>query len=65
MTSALGALYSGSEGHVITIASIFGRKLCWAWKRWKKEREPGEKLSNPMRETGKENQKTTENILAP
>ena len=29
------------------------------------KREPGEKLPKPMRETGEENQKTTENILAP
>ena len=31
----------------------------------KREWEPGKKPPNPMRETGKENQKTTENILAP
>ena len=31
----------------------------------KEKWEPGKKPSNPMREAGEENQKTTENILAP
>ena len=65
VTSASGALRSGSEGHVITIASFFGRKLRWAWKRWREEWEPDEKPLNPMRETKEENRGTTENILAP
>ena len=64
MTSTSGALCSGFEGHVITIASFFGRELRWAWKSLKGRRGPGEKPPNPMKETEKENQKTTENILA-
>ena len=31
----------------------------------KEKWEPGKKLANPMRKTEKENQETTENILAP
>ena len=65
MTSALGTLRSSPEGHVIIIASFFERELCWAWKRWMKEWEPGEKPIKPMRKTEEENRKTTENILAP
>ena len=65
VTSAFGALRSGSKGHVITIASFFGRELCWAWKRWREEWESGEKPPNLMKETGEENQETTENIIAP
>ena len=65
VTSALGALRSGSEGHIITIASFFGRKLCWVWKCWREEWEPGEKPPNPMKETGEENRGAIKNILAP
>ena len=36
VTSALGTLRF--EGHVITIASFFGRKLRWAWNCWREMR---------------------------
>ena len=51
-------------------ASSVEREICWRGTlkgilNENLEWEPGEKLSNSMKETGEENRGTTENILAP